>query len=52
MYSANSKGKSIFESRSPDGIYEEIRQVYLGYSYPWGIGYSGGKDSTTTLQYN
>lgn len=31
-------------------IYEEIRQVYLAYDYPWVIGYSGGKDSTATLQ--
>ncbi len=31
-------------------IYEEIRQTYLKYDYPWVIGYSGGKDSTTTLQ--
>jgi DNA sulfur modification protein DndC len=31
-------------------IYEEIRQTYLKYDYPWVIGYSGGKDSTTALQ--
>ncbi len=31
-------------------IYEEIRQVYLNYPYPWVIGYSGGKDSTATIQ--
>jgi DNA sulfur modification protein DndC len=31
-------------------IYEAIRQTYLQYPYPWVIGYSGGKDSTTTLQ--
>ena len=36
--------------RSVADIYEEIRQVYLGYPYPWVIGYSGGKDSTTALQ--
>ena len=29
---------------------EEIRAVYLGDARPWVIGYSGGKDSTTTLQ--
>ncbi len=33
-----------------DDIHEEIRQVYLAYDYPWVIGYSGGKDSTATLQ--
>ncbi len=31
-------------------IYEEIRQTYLRDDYPWVIGYSGGKDSTTALQ--
>ena len=31
-------------------LYEEIRQTYLDYPYPWVIGYSGGKDSTTALQ--
>ena len=31
-------------------IHENIRQTYLQYPYPWVIGYSGGKDSTTTLQ--
>ena len=31
-------------------IYEEIRQNYLKHDYPWVIGYSGGKDSTATLQ--
>lgn len=31
-------------------LYEEIRQTYLADSRPWVIGYSGGKDSTATLQ--
>ncbi len=31
-------------------LHEQIRQTYLNYPYPWVIGYSGGKDSTTTLQ--
>lgn len=31
-------------------ILDEIRQVYLSDNYPWVVGYSGGKDSTTTLQ--
>jgi DNA sulfur modification protein DndC len=29
---------------------EEIRRVYLGDERPWVIGFSGGKDSTVTLQ--
>jgi DNA sulfur modification protein DndC len=31
-------------------VYDEIRDTYLKYDYPWVIGYSGGKDSTTALQ--
>lgn len=30
--------------------HEEIRQVYQQYPYPWVVGYSGGKDSTSALQ--
>jgi len=37
-------------SNSVEDIAEEIRQVYRRYPYPWVIGYSGGKDSTTVLQ--
>lgn len=33
-----------------DEIHEEIRQVYRKNDYPWVVGYSGGKDSTTALQ--
>lgn len=33
-----------------DKIHREIRETYLKYPYPWVIGFSGGKDSTTTLQ--
>ncbi len=40
----------IIERRSIQAIYEEIRHIYLNYPYPWLIGYSGGKDSTTALQ--
>jgi len=31
-------------------VLEEIRQVYRQHAFPWVIGYSGGKDSTTALQ--
>lgn len=31
-------------------ILEEIKQIYLSDSMPWIIGYSGGKDSTASLQ--
>ena len=42
--------KSIFETKNINDIHKEISDVYLDYDYPWVIGYSGGKDSTTTLQ--
>jgi DNA sulfur modification protein DndC len=42
--------ESIFESRDVEDIHEEIRETYLRDHRPWVIGYSGGKDSTTTLQ--
>lgn len=41
---------SVFERRTIQDIYSEIREVYRRYSQPWVIGYSGGKDSTTVLQ--
>ena len=41
---------SIFEKKSLNDVYDEIRQVYLADNRPWVIGYSGGKDSTTVLQ--
>jgi len=33
-----------------DGLMEEMRTLYLGDNVPWIVGYSGGKDSTATLQ--
>jgi len=41
---------SIFEIRDMASIYDEIRAVYLSNNMPWVIGYSGGKDSTVSLQ--
>lgn len=41
---------SVFEVRTLDDIIEEIQETYLADNRPWVIGYSGGKDSTTTLQ--
>ncbi len=34
-----------------NGIYDEIRNLYLSDNRPWIVGYSGGKDSTATLQF-
>lgn len=44
------KETSIFECRTIQDIYDEIRDVYLRYPQPWVVGYSGGKDSTAVLQ--
>ena len=41
---------SVFEHRALGEIYQEIRDVYQRYPQPWVIGFSGGKDSTATLQ--
>lgn len=41
---------SVFDHKTIQNIYDEIRDVYLRYPQPWVIGYSGGKDSTTVLQ--
>lgn len=37
-------------SASHTEIVEEIRELYLSDSFPWIVGYSGGKDSTASLQ--
>ncbi len=42
--------ESIFQSRTLDSVYDEIRQVYLGDNRPWILGFSGGKDSTCMVQ--
>lgn len=41
---------SVFDTKSIEDIYAEIREVYAASKMPWVIGYSGGKDSTATLQ--
>lgn len=41
---------SVFEHRTIEDVYGEIRNVYRRYPQPWVIGYSGGKDSTAVLQ--
>lgn len=42
--------ESIFEQKRLEVFCEEVREVYLSDNRPWVIGYSGGKDSTATLQ--
>jgi len=41
---------SVFQTRSLEDIYEEIRTVYLNDTRPWILGFSGGKDSTCMVQ--
>ncbi len=41
---------SVFNSRTITNFHAEIQQVYKTNAYPWVIGFSGGKDSTATLQ--
>lgn len=36
--------------KTVEAIIEEIRRLYMEDSAPWVVGYSGGKDSTATLQ--
>src|SRR5215475_7608355 len=55
MNSANSKRpKSAFDTRgfrqTIEQLLEEIKEIYLADGFPWVVGYSGGKDSTATLQ--
>ncbi|WP_119072013.1 DNA phosphorothioation system sulfurtransferase DndC [Aggregatilinea lenta] len=45
-----SEDRSVFDARTLEDIYTEIREVYLSTRLPWVIGYSGGKDSTATVQ--
>lgn len=35
---------------TPEQIIAEIQELYLSDSLPWVVGYSGGKDSTASLQ--
>ncbi|ACB62513.1 sulfurtransferase DndC [Burkholderia ambifaria MC40-6] len=37
-------------SMSPEQIVDELRELYLSDAIPWIVGYSGGKDSTASLQ--
>ncbi|MEO2069600.1 MAG: DNA phosphorothioation system sulfurtransferase DndC [Desulfurobacteriaceae bacterium] len=48
--SHKSKKSFLFGGKSLDTLYKEIENIYFSNSYPWIIGYSGGKDSTATLQ--
>ena len=42
--------ESVFDSTTLGAIEDEIRETYLADARPWIIGFSGGKDSTCTVQ--
>ena len=50
MHTGLPKETSIFDKRTMQEVYEEVRHLYQRYPQPWVIGYSGGKDSTAVLQ--
>ena len=46
--------QSVFQesglAKTVEAVCEEIRELYLADAIPWVVGYSGGKDSSATLQ--
>jgi DNA sulfur modification protein DndC len=44
------KEQSVFERKTVGELQDEVRSIYLTDQRPWVLGYSGGKDSTATLQ--
>jgi DNA sulfur modification protein DndC len=41
---------NFFDRKTKEDLYKSIQDVYLYDNKPWVIGYSGGKDSTATVQ--
>ncbi len=41
---------SFFTLKTIQDLHREIQETYRANNYPWVIGYSGGKDSTATVQ--
>ena len=46
----SSKALEMVTGKEIEGLMETVRNLYLADDIPWVIGYSGGKDSTATLQ--
>lgn len=46
----SSKALEMVTRKEIEGLMETVRNLYLADDIPWVIGYSGGKDSTATLQ--
>jgi DNA sulfur modification protein DndC len=42
--------QSYFDQHTLKELYKEVQKTYKSNNYPWVIGYSGGKDSTATVQ--
>lgn len=47
---AKKAGHNTITKKTVSGLMETVRNLYLADDIPWVIGYSGGKDSTATLQ--
>lgn len=47
---SNPTSQEVKMATTPDKIIREIQELYLSDAMPWIIGYSGGKDSTASLQ--
>lgn len=48
--STTSQPGSVFDERPLSSFRDDVRDVYRSDRRPWVVGYSGGKDSTATLQ--
>ena len=46
----NKSDSGVLNHKTLEHRYDEIRRTYRADARPWVVGYSGGKDSTTTLQ--
>jgi len=44
------ESRSTLSGEMLKDLYEEVKEVYLADARPWVVGFSGGKDSTATLQ--
>src|SRR5688572_5536365 len=50
LVSLGRREPSAFERRPVSAFLQDVRDEYLADGRPWVVGYSGGKDSTATLQ--
>ena len=50
MRSSRSAFRALGLAKTVEAVCEEVRELYLADEIPWVVGYSGGKDSSATLQ--